>query len=143
MRAILKNTLCIIIVALVIYLICLISQPKKTKPLYMKKYPTYVKGNAAANTDLNADIYTNANAQRSQQGPVVIDRLPLVEENPLILPANEIARMNYKDVHEKIYKDTDEKELYTHDPPLFNLNGPINLVPLDINDSSHRRVNFY
>lgn len=139
MRAIFKNTLCIIIVALIIYLICLISKPKKVKPLYMKKHPAQV--NAAGNADLNADIYTNDNALRSQEGPVVVDRLPLVEENPLILPANEIAQMNYKDV--SLYKDNVEKELYTPDAPLFPSNGPTNLVPLDINDSSHRRINFY
>jgi hypothetical protein len=131
MQAIFKNTFCIIIIVLVIYLIWLALQPKKTKPLYMKQFPPPLKGNAAAN------LNTNANEQRSQHSPAVVDRLPLVEENPLILPANEIAQMNYKDVTVKV-----EKELYTQDAPLFT-GGPTNLVPLDINDSAHRRINFY
>jgi hypothetical protein len=118
MQAIFKNTLCVIIIALVIYLICLAFQPKKAKPLYMKQFPPPLK-------------------KTNEQDSTVVDRLPLVAENPLILPANEIAQMNYKDVTVNV-----EKELYTHDAPLFT-GGPTNLVPLDVNDSAHRRVNFY
>lgn len=84
---------------------------------------------------LNADIMSNINAQEDD-----FDRLPLVEESTHILPANEIVPMNYKDCQ---CKDQVEKELYTTDAPLFTEKGPTTLVPLDLNDSTHRRVNFY
>lgn len=142
-----KYTICIIILAIVIYLICAMSKPKVVKPLYMKKKMDSAKLNANANANLNAylnsDLNTNSNAQRFQKDQLVVDRLPLVEENTFILPANEIVQMNYKDVNEHLYKDKIEKELYTPDKPLFDQKGKVDLVPLDINDSSHRRINFY
>jgi hypothetical protein len=125
------------------------NKPKKLKPLYAKKFNNAAKLNANANANLNAslnaDLYTNANALRSQQSELGVDRLPLVEENTVIIPANEIVPMNYKDCHykEQEYKDEVEKELYTSDAPLFSEMGPINLVPLDVNATGHRRINFY
>ena len=68
-----------------------------------------------------------------------IDRQTLVKESPELIPANEVIQMNYKALDG--VEDLD-KELYTNDKPLFNLNGPVNLVPLDLN-GEHRRVNFY
>ena len=92
------------------------------------------------NAYINADVNMNRYAQRNQQHLLDVDRLPLVEENSHIIPANEIIQMNYKDCTDK---DIVEKELYTPDAPLFTEKGPTHLVPMDINDSSHRRVNFY
>ena len=98
---------------------------------------------ATRNSYLNADMLTNANAQRSQKSQLSVDRLPLVEENTTIIPANEIIAMNYKDCNSDLNKDKIEKELYTTDAPLFVETGPRDLVPIDLNDSTHRRVNFY
>jgi hypothetical protein len=95
--------------------------------------------NSNPNAYLNADASTNANANRFQKNQLVVDRLPLVEENTSIVPANEIMQMNYKDC---TYKDQVEKELYTNDSPLFT-NAQVTAVPLDLNDSTHRRINFY
>jgi hypothetical protein len=141
MRAIWKNTFCILIFVVVIYLIHQLTQPKKLKP-----FPTRdMKASATVNQNdfLNADPLLNENANRSQHQLPLVDRLPLVEEDVSIRPANEIAQMNYKDCNSVVYKDQVEKELYTTDLPLFKEKGPVNLVPLDINDSTHRRVNFY
>jgi hypothetical protein len=144
MRVILKHTICIVIFATIVYLICQLLKPKKMKPLYMKKSMSSAELNANAlennNAFLNADEFTNDNAYRSQHELPLVDRLPLVVENTLIRPANEIVPMNYKDCS---CKDEVEKELYTNDAPLFLDKGPTNLVPLDLNDSTHRRVNFY
>jgi hypothetical protein len=123
------------------------AKPKKIKPLFMQKQINSKQLNADANANNNA--YINANPlgnetiTRFQQNQPVVDRLPLVEENTLIIPANEIVQMNYKDCNSSVYKDHVEQELYTTDLPLFTQHGPVNLVPLDINDSTHRRVNFY
>ena len=92
------------------------------------------------NTYLNADQAANAYSDRSQQGPFVVDRIPLVVENPTIIPANEIEQMNYKDCNST---DQVEKEFYTKDAPLFTEKGPTPLVPFDLNNGTHRRVNFY
>ena len=145
MRANWKNTLCILIFVVVIYLIYQLTQPKKIKPFPMSKMNANACASANANHNafLNADALTNENANRSQHQLALVDRLPLVEEDVLIRPANEIAQMNYKDCNSVVYKDQVEKELYTTDSPLFKEKGPVNLVPLDINDSTHRRVNFY
>ena len=72
-----------------------------------------------------------------QQQPNILDRQYLERENPSLLPANEIQQTNYKD-----WNTTAEKEIYSSDAPLFNQQGPINLVTPDIN-STQRRVNFY
>jgi hypothetical protein len=88
---------------------------------------------------INADANMNTYAQRTQHNTLDVDRLPLVEENSHIIPANEMIQMNYKDCNSQ---DQTEKELYTTDAPLFE-KGASKIVPMDINDSSHRRVNFY
>ena len=120
------------------------NQPKTTKNMQMNRerlLAAKLNANALQNPHgyMNADVNTNANAQRNQMNQLDVDRLPLVEENTHIIPANEIVQMNYKDC---TYKDKVEKELYTPDAPLF-AKGTSNLVPPDINDSTHRRVNFY
>ena len=145
MRAILKNTLCIIIIAFIVYLICLMNKPKKMKPLSMQQAKqANIKANRQANPDnINASTLTNANVNRSQQSELVLDRPPLVEENAVIVPANEIIQMNYKDCNSHLYKDKVEKELYTNDLPLFNEKGSASLVALDVNATGHRRINFY
>jgi len=143
MRAVFKNTLCILIIGLVIYLICLLMKPKQIKPLYMKNAENRTK--LVNNTYLNADQAANTNSDRSQEGPFVVDRIPLVVENPTIIPANEIVQMNYKDCNLTDCNLTEqgEKEFYTKDAPLFAEKGSIPLVPFDLNDGTHRRVNFY
>ena len=70
----------------------------------------------------------------------MVDRVPLVVENPTIIPANEIVQRNYKDCN---LNEEAEKEFYTKDAPLFAEKGPTPLVPFDLNDGTHRRVNFY
>lgn len=143
MRNSFKNTLCILLFALIIYLICALSKPKQIKPLIMKPQQGTDTLITNQNYYLNADMLTNANAQRSQKGEMSVDRLPLVEENTTIIPANEIIAMNYKECNCEANKDKIEKELYTTDAPLFLETGPRDLVPIDLNDSTHRRVNFY
>ena len=146
MSAFFKNTLCLLIVGLVIYLIFLLAKPKKFK--YMKNQNQNHIVSAAklnANANMNPNAYINANPATTniQKGPFIVDRLPLVEENPVIVPANEIVQMNYKDCNEQVYKDQIEKEFYTKDAPLFTEKGPTTLVPFDLNSDVHRRVNFY
>ena len=75
--------------------------------------------------------------QPEEHQPNILDRQYLERENPSLLPANEIQQTNYKD-----WNTTAEKEIYSSDAPLFNQQGPINLVTPDIN-STQRRVNFY
>ena len=138
MRKSYKNIFCVLIVAVIIYNIYLAYRPRKIKPLSMKQERS---GPDVFQSDyLNADALTNNNAQRFQHNQPDVDRLPLVEENTHILPANEIVPLNYKDCNSKVVVD---KEVYACDAPLFDEMGPINLVPLDINDGSHRRINFY
>ena len=139
-KNLIKYTICIIILAIVIYLICAMSKPKAVNKPYYTNTPEM---NANANAYLNADANTNSNAQRFQKDELVLDRSALVVENTFILPANEVVQMNYKDVNDHPYKEQIEKELYTSDEPLFDQKSNVDLVPLDINNSSHRRVNFY
>jgi hypothetical protein len=147
MRIVFKNTVCTLILVIVIYLTYQLMKPKPIKSLHMKnlnRQREIAARNANAlennNAYINASEMTNDYASRFQENQPVVDRLPLVEETTSILPANEIQQMNYKDCQ---YKDELEKELYTNDAPLFNENAPANITPPDINDSSHRRVNFY
>jgi hypothetical protein len=75
------------------------SNPKAVnKPYYMNT----AEMNANANAYLNADANTNSNAQRFQKDELVLDRSALVVENTLIIPANEVVQMNYKDVNDFI-----------------------------------------
>ena len=69
-----------------------------------------------------------------------IDRQSLVKESTELVPANEVIQMNYKGLDGSV-ADLD-KELFANDAPLFQLSGPVNLIPLDVN-VEHRRVNFY
>ena len=134
MQAVFKNAICIVILAIIIYLFYVMFNPPKIKPLYMKKNATVTSN---PNIYINADINENCFGENEP----ILDRLPLVEENTHIIPANEIVTMNYKDCN--ALKDSVEKELYTSDLPLFREMGPTNLVPLNVNDTTHRRVNFY
>jgi hypothetical protein len=140
MRDLKTKMICLLIVVVVFYFI----SSKTNKKMQMNKQrvsAAQLNANAQTNPNsyMNADVNTNANAQRNQRNQLDVDRLPLVEENTHIIPANEIMQMNYMDF---AYKDQVEKELYTPDAPLF-AKGSTNLVPLDVNDSAHRRVNFY
>jgi hypothetical protein len=144
MRDLKTKMICLSIVGVIFYFIY--NQPKTDKKMQMNKQrvsAAQLNANALQNPNafINADMTTgmNDNVQRSQQSQLDVDRLPLVEETSHIIPANEIIQMNYKDC---TFKDKVEKELYTADAPLFT-KEKTNLVPLDINDSSHRRVNFY
>ena len=125
MRPILKNALGLGLIATVLYL------------LYQRKskQPHRQSGNNNA-SPLNVDATTNANVNRSQQSPMVVDRLPLVEETTTIVPANEIVAMNYKGCQ----LNSVEKELYTNDAPLFREKAEP-LVQLDVN-AGQRRINY-
>jgi hypothetical protein len=142
MRDLKTKIICLSIVAVIFYFIY--SQPKTNKKMEMnKRLKSAAELNAIAqrnpNAYINADMTTgmNVNANRSQKAQLDVDRLPLVEENSHIIPANEILQTNYKDCNSKL-----DKEFYTADAPLFNKESR-NIVPPDINDSTHRRVNFY
>ena len=140
MRDLKTKIICLSIVVVIFYFI---SRKTNQKMEMNKKITSADELNAIAlrnpNAYINADMTTgmNANANRSQKAQLDVDRLPLVEENSHIIPANEILQTNYKDCNSKT-----EKELYTADAPLFNKETS-NIVPPDINDSTHRRVNFY
>lgn len=146
MRDLTSNIICLLIVVVVFYFIY--NQSNSGKKMQMNKQrrsAAQLNANALRNPNayMNADVNTNANMQRNQKNQLDVDRLPLVEENTHIIPANEIIQMNYKDCNRNEFKDKVEKELYTADAPLFNDKVSSDLVPLDINDSTHRRVNFY
>ena len=143
MRDLKTKMICLSIVVVVFYFIY--NQPKTNKKMEMNKRirsAAELNANALRNPNayINADVNTNTYAQRNQNNQLDVDRLPLVEENTHIIPANEIIQMNYKDC---TFKDKVEKELYTPDAPLFTDKSSADLVPLDVNDSSHKRVNFY
>ena len=142
MRDLKTKMICLSIVVVIFYFIY--SQPKTDNKMEMnKRLRSAAELNAIAlrnpNAFINADMTTgmNAKVQRSQKSQLDVDRLPLVEETSHIIPANEVLQTNYKDCNSKL-----EKELYTEDAPLFNKESS-NIVPPDINDSTHRRVNFY
>jgi len=142
MRDLKTKMICLSIVVVVFYFIY--NQPKTNKKMEMNKRirsAAELNANALRNPNayINADVNTNTYAQRNQNNQLDVDRLPLVEENTHIIPANEIIQMNYKDC---TFKDKVEKELYTPDAPLFDKRSS-ELVPMDVNDSTHRRVNFY
>ena len=143
MRDLKTKIICLSIVAVVFYFIYNLNQPNTNKMEMNKRIKSAAELNAIAlqnpNAYINADMTTgmNVNANRSQKAQLDVDRLPLVEETSHIIPANEVLQTNYKDCNSKT-----EKELYTADAPLFNKEKS-NIVAPDINDSTHRRVNFY
>jgi hypothetical protein len=68
--------------------------------------------------------------------PNIVDRAPLVNEDPSILPANEVYKNTYKDWAKE------EDKLYSNDAPLFTAGDkPAALVAPNVN-SPQRRVNF-
>lgn len=99
-------------------------------------------------------VYAQARVQAEQRRVIVpenekpptlecniLDRLPLNEEVAELIPANEVNINFHKDWQEGC--GSNGNELYATDvPPLFDLQGPINLVAPNLN-SSQRRVNFY
>jgi hypothetical protein len=70
-----------------------------------------------------------------QPAAEILDRLPLVREDPFILPANEVYKDSYKDC------TTGDDTLYSKDAPLFKAGDKTDLVAPNIN-SPQRRVNF-
>ena len=140
MRDIKTKMACLLIVVVVFYFISS-KTDKKMEMSKQRRSAAELNANALRNPNayMNADANTNTYAQRNQNNQLDVDRLPLVEENTHIIPANEILQMNYKDC---TFKDKVEKELYTPDAPLFDKRSS-ELVPMDVNDSTHRRVNFY
>jgi hypothetical protein len=142
MRDMTSKIICLLIVVVIFYFIYKQSNTGKKMPMQKPRVSAaQLNANALRHPKayMNADANMNENAQRNQHNPLDVDRLPLVEENSHIIPANEMIQMNYKDCNSQ---DQTEKELYTTDAPLFE-KGPSKIVPMDINDSSHRRVNFY
>ena len=117
------------LISTVIYLL----YSKKSSQCQQQQH-TQLNKNAQASY-LNVDATTNAIVNRSQQSQGVVDRLPLVEENTSIVPANEIVAMNYKGC-----QLNNENELYTNDSPLFHEKAAP-LVPLDVN-AGQRRINY-
>ena len=137
-----SKIICLLIVAVIFYFIY--KQSNTGKKMQMQKErvsAARLNANALRHPKayMNADANMNEYAQRNQQNPLDVDRLPLVEENSHIIPANEIIQMNYKSCNSQ---DQTDKELYTTDALLFE-KGQSKIVPIDINDSSHKRVNFY
>lgn len=79
----------------------------------------------------------------------VLDRQPTVEEEPELLPANEIYATAQKGWSTCCSSNDNskgmaaaDKELYADDAPMFEMIRPVNLVAPDLN-STARRVNFY
>jgi hypothetical protein len=79
----------------------------------------------------------------------VLDRQPTVEEQPELLPANEIYATAQKGWSTCCSSNDNskgmaaaDKELYADDAPMFEMIRPVNLVAPDLN-STARRVNFY
>ena len=79
----------------------------------------------------------------------VLDRRPTIEEQPELLPANEIYATAQKGWTTCCSSNDNsnsmaaaDKELYAEDAPMFDMIRPVNLVAPDLN-SAVRRVNFY
>lgn len=125
-----KNIKCLIIVLI----ICII-----TYLIFLIITMSYNKGQNTL-LNLNEPIKNYDTMEMNMKND--IDRQYLVDEEPELLPANEIIKRNYKGWMNEPGKDEMNEELYTDDVPLFDLRGPINMVPLDLN-GEHRRVNFY
>ena len=143
-----KMTTCSIFLIIGIYLIYTLYKPVAVKQIPIRN-ANAVNANAdnnVLNTNtlnanaLNATAHANVNVNRNQQTPLDLDRPPFIEENPTIINANEIYQDNYKDY---TMLETGKHELYSNDAVLFNEKNNGNIVPLDLNDGSHRRVNFY
>ena len=137
-----------LLIFLVFYLAYLIN-----KPIMNKKQNTSLQKEPS--DDLTSDDLTSDDTIKCETSPPRInnmdmdmskdiDRQYLVDEDPELLPANEVNKTNYKGWQNEEGKCKGEmnEELYTDDNPLFDLKGPVNLVPLDLN-GEHRRVNFY
>jgi len=140
-----KMTACSIFLIIGIYLIYTLYKPVMVKSIPIRNANSANSLNSNdTNTlnvnTLNATAQANVNVNRNQQKPLDVDRPPFIEENPTIINANEIYQDNYKDYN---ITQTGKNELYTNDAGLFNEKNNGNIVPLDLNDSSHRRVNFY
>jgi len=140
-----KMTACSIFLIIGIYLIYTLYKPVMVKSIPIRNANSANSLNSNdTNTlnvnTLNATAQANVNVNRNQQKPLDVDRPPFIEENPTIINANEIYQDNYKDYN---ITQTGKNELYTNDASLFNEKNNGNIVPLDLNDSSHRRVNFY
>jgi len=130
-----------LILCLIGYLIYLINKPRfyKKQNTSLSKLPLKkLMNEEKCNTDFPR--INNMDMDMSKD----IDRQYLVDEDPELIPANEVDKRNYKGWMNEEGKCKDEmnEELYTDDEPLFDLKGPVNLVPLDLN-GEHRRVNFY
>ena len=79
----------------------------------------------------------------------VLDRRPIIDEPPELLPANEIYATTQKGWTTCCSSNENsnsmaaaDKELYSDDAPMFEIVRPVNLVAPDLN-STARRVNFY
>ena len=124
-----KNVLIFLILGLIVYVGYMIYYPKNNVSIQMPMATAPGSGPAMAKPTASCAMNPSKD----------IDRQPLVKEIPELISANEIIQMNYKGF------DCDcgvDKEFYTNDKPLFDLEGPVNLTPLDIN-GANRRVNFY
>ena len=135
----LKITGCAIIVVIILYLMYTLTQPKEVKPVYMRDFNYINNDDASSSVDVEREL--NVNAARSQESGLILDRQPMIEENPTIIPANEVLQATFKDFNKEFAKDQVKKELYADDAELFN-GEPAKIVPIDIN-STHRRINFY
>jgi hypothetical protein len=67
--------------------------------------------------------------------PHIVDREPLIREDPSIIPANEVYQTSYRD-----WAGLDNT-IYSKDVPLFNAGDKKKMDPPNIN-SQQRRVNF-
>lgn len=135
-----KMTTCSIFLIIGIYLIYTLYKPVAVKQIPIRNANAVNSPNAINANAINATAHANVNVNRNQQMPLDLDRPPFIEENPTIINANEIYQDNYKDY---TMLETGKHELYSNDAVLFNEKNNGNIVPLDLNDGSHRRVNFY
>ena len=133
----------ILLLVIFIYFIFIINKPKCNRNQKISLHPaSYSSSSSYSSSECKPTIPRVNNMDMDMRKD--IDRQYLVDEDPELLPANEVNKMNYKGWMNEEGKCNQEmnEELYTTDEPLFDLKGPINLIPLDIN-GQHRRVNFY
>lgn len=114
------------------------------------------KGPAVQGPTMQGPIPTMPGPTIKGQAPVititdseVLDRRPIIDEPPELLPANEIYATTQKGWTTCCSSNENsnsmaaaDKELYSDDAPMFEIVRPVNLVAPDLN-STARRVNFY
>ena len=128
---------------LLVYFFFIIMKPntnEKVIPTDLKNGSHHTKTETETDTLDEYDPILDNGYDNGINRHILDNIIPLSSDADVLLPANELKLMNYKDL-ENI---NSEKEVYTNDVPLFISNDCKNkkVVPIDLN-SQHRRINFY